>query len=205
MCTLRPKETIQAVLYGTEGKLITYCALCTLTEKAFPVHWLNWETSLWKYSLDTQYPPALCILWNNNRQVVLLCDFVLCSASASCQISAQSAPGPSSLLWQSHQILFRFSLPLLADLMLVNADARKKTVSNPLWVQLKINSSTSTEPGNLSCCKYLFSLFLGDIYSVWSLKWGNGQSTQNTPLKVSLFDIWSRNVKQKRQRRDELG
>lgn len=112
---------------------------------------------LWKYSLDTQYPTVLPKFRDNNREVVLLCDLVLCGSSASCQICAHSAPGPPSLLWQSHQIL---SLPLclvLADLMLGIADARKP-VSNPLWVQLKINSSTSTEPRTFLLLQIPFQL-----------------------------------------------
>lgn len=174
MGTLRLKETILAALCGIEGELIAYWALYTLTEKVFPVHWLNWETSLWEYSPDTQYPTVLSKFLNNNRQVVLLCDLVLCCSSASCQICALPAPGPPSLLWQI------LSLPLclvLADLMLGIADARK-TVSNPLWVQLKINSSTSAKPGAFHCFKYLFSFCLGDVHSVWLLKLGNGQSTR---------------------------
>lgn len=143
MCTLRLRETIWAVLCATEGELIAYCALYPHTEKAFPVHWPNWKTSLWIYPLVTQLPTLLSKFRNNNRQVVLLCDSVLWSSSAICQICAHSAPGRRSLLWQSSQIL---SFLVLADLILADADARK-TVFSLLWVQLQINSRISKEPG----------------------------------------------------------
>lgn len=113
------------------GGLIAYCVLYTLSEKACPVHWLTGEFLLWKYSLDTQCPTVLSKFRNNNRQVVLLCDLVLCGSSASCQICAHSAPGPPSPLWQSNKTLCLPLCLVLADLMLGIADARK-TLSNPL-------------------------------------------------------------------------
>lgn len=184
MCTLRLKETILAVLCGTEGELIAYCALYPLAERAFPVHWLNWKTSLWIYPLDTQRPTVLSKFRNNNRQVVLLCDLVVWSSSAICQICAHCAPGPPSLLWQSSQIL---SLPLwlvLADLILANADARK-TVFSPLWVQLKISGRRAR---NRSCCKYLFQLlFRRCSFSVMaeSGKW----TTKHTIKSVIMWHL----------------
>lgn len=44
MCSLGLRETILAVLCGIVEGFISFTALCTLSEKAFRVHWLNWET-----------------------------------------------------------------------------------------------------------------------------------------------------------------